>query len=143
MILMKVAEVAAVIFILFHLSQFYADYLRFDHGTETISTIIDQITSPEEKNDELSVPPNQLDLSEKENDFSSEVSGHDHQDESSKDLSPDLTDNSDTKINDHQILDEYHTNQNKDQTPSGTISLTPSLPRSEEHTSELQSRGHL
>lgn len=130
MILIKVAEVAAVIFILFHLSQFYSDYLWLDHGTETISTITDQTTTSEENNKELSVPPNHLELSTEDNLSTSEGLDKDRTESSSEDF---LSVNGDENINPVQPLEKSktkdlkieETNPNQNTTLATSLSIEP------------------
>lgn len=62
MILMKVAEVAAVIFILYHLSYFYKDYARQETGAESPVSITDRIPGGKSKNETAIPAPNDLDL---------------------------------------------------------------------------------
>lgn len=63
MILMKVAEVAAVIFILYHLSYFYKDYSRQETGAESPVSITDRILGEGDAKNETVIPaPNDLGL---------------------------------------------------------------------------------
>lgn len=59
MILMKVAEVAAVIFILYQLSYFYNDYTQ-ERGGDSLMTLIDKMLGKDSEPNESIVAPNQL-----------------------------------------------------------------------------------